>query len=97
MSNIIKLNINVTKLDKTRFYKGKTGTFANLTVLLRDEVDQYGNDGMIVEDVSQAERESGVKGAIVGNARIAGQKPKAQSSPAPAPSSTTDDDSDIPF
>jgi hypothetical protein len=95
MSNIIKLNINVTKLDKTRFYKGKTGTYANLTVLLRDETDQYGNDGMIVEDVSQEERQSGTKGAIVGNARIAGQKPKAQS--APAPSSAADDDSDIPF
>ena len=93
---IIRLNIDVTKLDKKRLHKGAKGTYANLTVLLRDEVDQYGNDGMIVEDVSKEERESGTKGAIVGNARIAGQKPKAQS--APAPSSAADDDSEtIPF
>jgi hypothetical protein len=92
---IIKLNIDVTKLDKKRFHKGAKGTYANLTVLLKDSPDQYGNDGMIVEDVSQEERQAGTKGAIVGNARIAGQKPKAQS--APAPSSAADDDSDIPF
>lgn len=94
---ILKLNLDVTKLNKQRFYKGAKGTYCNLTVLLKDAPDQYGNDGMIVEDVSQEERQNGVKGAIVGNARIAGQKPKAQSAPAPAPSSTTDDDSDIPF
>ena len=92
---IIRLNIDVTKLDKKRLHKGAKGTYANLTVLLKDSPDQYGNDGMIVEDVSKEERESGTKGAIVGNARIAGQKPKAQS--APAPSSAVDDDSDIPF
>jgi len=93
---IIKLNIDVTKLDKKRLHKGAKGTYANLTVLLKDAPDQYGNDGMIVEDVSKEERESGTKGAIVGNARIAGQKPKAQS--APAPSSAADDDFEtIPF
>jgi len=95
---IIRLNIDVTKLDKKRLHKGAKGTYANLTVLLRDEVDQYGNDGMIVEDVSKEERESGTKGAIVGNARIAGQKPKAQSAPAPAPSSAADESfDDCPF
>ena len=92
---IIKLNIDVTKLSKQRLHKGAKGTYANLTVLLKDAPDQYGNDGMVVEDVSKEERESGTKGAIVGNARIAGQKPKAQS--APSPISAVDDDSDIPF
>lgn len=95
---IIRLNIDVTKLNKQRLHKGAKGTYANLTVLLKDAPDQYGNDGMIVEDVSQEERQNGVKGAIVGNARIAGQKPKAQSAPTPAPSSAADDDFDsIPF
>lgn len=93
---IIRLNIDVTKINKQRLHKGAKGTYANLTVLLKDAPDQYGNDGMIVEDVSQEERQNGVKGAIVGNARIAGQKLKAQS--APAPISAADDDFDsIPF
>lgn len=71
---IIKLNIDVTKISKERLHKGAKGTYANFTVLLRDQTDQYGNDGMIVEDVSQAERESGVKGTILGNAKIMGKR-----------------------
>jgi len=67
---IIKLNIDVTKIDKKRLFKGKKGTYANFTVLLRDETDQYGNDGMIVEDITAEEREAGNKGTILGNARI---------------------------
>jgi len=67
---IIKLNIDVLKIDKKRLFKGKKGTYANFTVLLRDETDQYGNDGMIVEDITAEEREAGNKGTILGNARI---------------------------
>jgi hypothetical protein len=102
---IIKLNIDVTKIDKNRLHKGAKGTYANLTVLLRDATDSYGNDGMIVEDVSQAERESGIKGTIIGNARIMGKKDN-QPSPMSGggkrtttqPTAAMDDDlDDIPF
>ena len=95
---IIKLNIDVTKISKERLHKGAKGTYANFTVLLRDQTDQYGNDGMIVEDVTQAERESGVKGTILGNAKIMG-KP-AQSAPQKSAPSQAQDDSeveDLPF
>ena len=91
---IIKLNIDVTKLDKAKFYKGAKGTYCNLTVLLKDETDQYGNDGMIVEDVSKEARESGTKGTIVGNAKIAGKQSPAKQPPA---ASAQDDSDDIPF
>jgi hypothetical protein len=94
---IIKLNIDVTKIDKARLHKGAKGTYANFTVLLRDETDQYGNDGMIIEDVTKEERESGKKGTILGNAKIIG-KPQAQQ---PPPNKrgivVTGDDDDIPF
>ena len=92
---IIKLNIDVTKIDKSRLHKGAKGTYANFTVLLRDETDQYGNDGMIVEDVSKEEREAGKKGTILGNAKIMGKK-----QPPPPPSYTSDSldqVDDIPF
>jgi hypothetical protein len=96
---IIKLNIDVTKIDKARLHKGAKGTYANFTVLLRDETDQYGNDGMIIEDVTKEERESGKKGTILGNAKIIG-KPQAQqqSKPAAKDDKWTDDATDdIPF
>jgi len=96
---IIKLNIDVTKLNKNRFHKGAKGTYANLTVLLRDETDTYGNDGMIVEDVSKEEREAGTKGTIVGNVRIVNkQQPKTTPVIAPKDDSWIDDSSDqVPF
>jgi hypothetical protein len=33
-------------------------------------VDQYGNHGFIVQSVSKEERESGVKGTVLGNVKI---------------------------
>ena len=100
---IIKLNIDVKKLDKARFFTGAKGTYANLTVLLRDEPDQYGNDGMIVEDVSQEERMNGVKGTIVGNVKVVKQKDSSPQKPASKHHSTVqvpdsdDEDGNIPF
>jgi hypothetical protein len=96
---IIKLNIDVTKINKQRLHKGAKGIYANLTVLLRDEPDQYGNDGMIVEDVTKEERESGMKGTILGNAKIVGNRQaQAKQSPAAKDDKWIDDDSlDIPF
>jgi len=102
---IIKLNIDVTKIDKKRLHKGAKGTYANFTVLLRDQPDQYGNDGMIVEDVSKEEREAGTKGAILGNAKIvgnSGNQPQRSANSGgqrqSAPPETFDNgDDDIPF
>jgi hypothetical protein len=99
---IIKLNIDVSKLDKNRLYKGAKGTYANLTVLLRDTTDQYGNDGMIVEDVGQEERISGVKGTIVGNVKVVKQSQPAPQKPVAGHHSQVDtgsgdDFDDVPF
>lgn len=81
-AGILRLKIDVTKLDKSAFFKGNKGTYADITVLLKDEPDQYGNDGMIVQDVGKERREAGEKGPILGNAKWAGQKqPQRQASP----------------
>lgn len=95
---IIKLNIDVTKINKQRLHKGAKGTYANLTVLLRDETDQYGNDGMIVEDVTKEERESGIKGTILGNAKIVGKRQEqAKQAPAAKDDKWIDETDDVPF
>ena len=69
-STIIRLKIDVTKIDKARLFKGKKGTYLDATLFLNDEPGQYGDNGMITQDVSKEEREQGVKGAILGNATI---------------------------
>lgn len=63
-----RLRIDVTKIDKTALYKGVKGTYLDITLLdNRDGTDQYGNDGMIVQDIGKERREAGEKGTILGN------------------------------
>jgi hypothetical protein len=78
---IISAKIDVSKIDKTKLFKGEKGTYLDITLLEnRGGPDQYGNDFMVVQDLGKAARDKGEKGAILGNAKIRGSKPAA---PAP--------------
>ena len=67
----ISLNINVSEIEKGRLFKGAKGTYLNATVFVDlNELDQYGNSGMITQDVNKEERESGIKGKILGNCKV---------------------------
>lgn len=69
---VIKLKIDVTKIDKTKLFTGKNGAkYLDASILVKDngELDEYENCGMIVQDVSKEERAAGKKGAILGNAK----------------------------
>lgn len=70
---MISGKIDVTKLDKSKFFKGKKGIYADI-VLIDTPNGEYG-DFVIVQGVSKEEREAGVKGAILGNAKVFGGKP----------------------
>ena len=72
---MISLKIDVTKIEKQRLFKGEKGTYLNC-VLIETPNSEY-SDYMIVQDVSKEERERGVKGTILGNAKIVS---KAQNS-----------------
>jgi hypothetical protein len=67
---MIKLKIDVTKIDKSKLFKGAKGTYLDAVVFLKDEADQYGNNGMIVQSRTKEEREQGIKHVILGNAQI---------------------------
>ena len=90
MRKTIALKIDVTKIDKERLYKGSKGTYLDAVLMYDSEDDQYGNNGMIVQSVSKEERESGVKGNILGNGKELG-KPK------PASVNNLPDDSEEPL
>ncbi len=47
MQKLISLNIDVSKIDAKRLYKGKKGQYLSATLFLKEEVDQYGNNGFI--------------------------------------------------
>ena len=69
---MISGRINVKKINKDRIYVGQKGSYLDF-VLIETPNSQYGNY-MIVQSVSKEERLSGVKGEIIGNARILTKK-----------------------
>lgn len=67
----INFSIDVTKLDKSRFFKGKKGTYAKLTCFVdTEETSQFGDNGTITQELSKEDRDNGVKLPILGNAKI---------------------------
>ncbi|AUR97471.1 hypothetical protein NVP1239O_35 [Vibrio phage 1.239.O._10N.261.52.F6] len=102
----VSLKLDVTKIDKARLFNGQKGTYLDATVFIDlDELDQYGNSGMITQDVSKEEKQQGVKGNILGNCKVfwsdAGQAPHQapQQQYQPVAQQVQDDDFDteIPF
>lgn len=67
----IALKIDVTKLDKSRFFTGSKGTYADLTVFIdTDKPGQYGDHGGISQSVTKEERANQVKMPFIGNAKV---------------------------
>lgn len=101
----INLKIDVSKIDKNRLFKGQKGTYLDATTFVDlDQLDEYGNNGFIAQQVSEDERKQGVKGEILGNSTVfwrgEGQARPQQAQPQQAPSQATpadDFDDDIPF
>jgi hypothetical protein len=105
----VNLKIDVSKIDKSKLFKGQKGTYLDAQVFIDvDELDQYGNSGMITQAVSKEERDAGNKGAILGNAKkfwgeVEGQAPQQQQqapkqqAPQGQQMPPMDFDSDIPF
>lgn len=98
---MIIAKIDVTKLDKTHFFKGQKGIYADIVLMPnRDGVDQYGNDGMVAQGISKEAREAGKKGAILGNYRKINRGGKDQGAP-PAKAKPTlppiENNDDVPF
>lgn len=104
----VSLKIDVTKIDKDRLFKGQKGTYLDATVFVDiDEADQYGNNGMITQNVSKEERQAGTRGEILGNCKVfyrdgleaQGQAYQQQGGQqrAPDPGGFDDFDDQIPF
>lgn len=81
----ISLKINVSMIEKARLFEGKKGKYLDATVFVDlGDADQYGNHGMITQDVTKEEKDSGTKGPILGNCKVFWQgegKSESQSRP----------------
>jgi hypothetical protein len=64
----VELSIDVTKIDKSRLYVGKKGTYLTATTFIDiSEQDQYGNNGMIVHKKNKDEQGNT---PILGNVKV---------------------------
>jgi len=67
----INLSINVSKIDKAKLFKGHQGVYLDATVFVDlDSYDKYGQSGMITQALKKGEKEQGIKGNILGNAKV---------------------------
>ncbi len=67
----IAIKIDVKKIDKERLFKGKEAIYLDATMFVdTDQESQFGDHGMITQDVSKDERAQGVKGNILGNCKV---------------------------
>ncbi len=88
MSKIgISIKLDVTKLDKTRFYKANSGAvYVDLTMFLDPNNEgQYGDHGFATQSTTKEEREQQVQMPILGNGKIFYGLQELQGGKQPAP------------
>lgn len=98
---MIILRINLTELDKSRFFKGKKGTYCDLTCIETPN-DQYGYTHGVAQSTTDDERKAGLRMDFIGNAKdfkiIKAQKELEESSKPTEPDANNGvDQDDIPF
>lgn len=70
MASILNTSINLDMIDKTKIVTGKKGKYLPLTIVINDEVDQYGNQGPITMAQSKEEREAKAPKVYLGNVKV---------------------------
>jgi len=70
MAGIIKARIDVSKLPKEKFYKGKKGVYYEFIVSLNDETNQYGQNVSISDSQTLEEREAKKPKLYLGNGEV---------------------------
>ena len=95
---MITIKIDVTKINKSRLFKGAKGTYLNCTMI--DTPNSEYGDYMIVEETTKEEREAGTKGTILGNGKIIrpkNEQPATQQAFAKPAADTAPVEDDLPF
>ena len=101
MASIIKASINLSEVPKDKIYVGKKGKYLPITITLNDELDQFGNQGPVVVQQPNEERDAKAPKTYLGNVKVVWSNgnnvepaPRTDA-PAPAPAPAPADD--LPF
>jgi hypothetical protein len=105
MAQLFSASLDVSKITKSKLVEGQKGKYANVTISINDEVDQYGNLASIYESQTKEEREAKAPKVYLGNAKLvwtteggstAKQTPPAQT-PSPSSEAKVEEGDDLPF
>lgn len=95
----LKVKIDVTKLDKSAFFKGAKGTYCDIILWENDVPDDYGNTHSAKQDMGKERK--GEKTPYIGNASPFGKSNRSPNQNGATPPQTLaamDDELDeIPF
>ena len=67
---IVNASIDLTKIDKAKIIEGAKGKYYNVTIIVKDEKDRYGNDAEVLESQSKEERLEKKPKKYLGNGKI---------------------------
>ena len=70
MAGIITASIDVSKLPKEKFYKGKKGVYYEFTISVFDEPNQFNQNVAITDSQTQEEREAKKPKNYLGNGKV---------------------------
>jgi hypothetical protein len=90
MGKRLSIKIDLTKIDKSKIFEGKTGKYIDCTVWINDEPDKYGNIGSVKQEWKEG---SDYKGVYIGNVK----SPKTATQPQAPQTDSVQDDDDMPF
>lgn len=89
----VNLKIDVSKIDKSKLFKGEKGTYLDLTAFINaDEQGQYGDNGMVTQNWKDQQKG---EGPILGNAKVFWRDDGGQSQPAQQQQSRPGPDNDM--
>jgi|TARA_R110000796_G_scaffold61004_2_gene141129 hypothetical protein len=70
MAGIITASIDVSKLPKEKFYKGKKGVYYEFTISVFDEPNQFNQNVAITDSQTPEEREAKKPKNYLGNGKV---------------------------
>jgi len=69
MSAVVNFKVNVEAIPKEKIFKGKKGSYVNMTMFINDE-SKFGNNASIAISQSKDEREAGGETTYLGNGAV---------------------------
>tara|TARA_R110000787_G_scaffold239220_1_gene345347 strand:- start:765 stop:1094 length:330 start_codon:yes stop_codon:yes gene_type:complete len=70
MASLISANLDLTKIDKSKIYEGKKGKYYPVTIVINDELGQFGDSGYVQTEQTKEEREAKIPKSFLGNCKV---------------------------